>query len=186
MTEIKGIGIAEQEGQRKYGKTARRVGRFAWSAAGGAGAIGLALWLVHSPSSPFLLASLGGSTVFLFGLTSAPAAQPRALFGGHLGGALIGILCAQAFGGALWVYVLALVLTLVFMLGTGTVHPPAGANPLIMVHQHATLAAFWDPVGLGVLVLFLVALVWSRLLPGTVRYPTGWLQKSPPPELSAW
>ena len=59
-------------------------------------ALGLALWSAGM-FSPFLLASLGGSAVFLFGLTRAPAAQPRALIGGHLGGALIG---SAAGGGA--------------------------------------------------------------------------------------
>ena len=102
--------------------------------------IGLALWLVAPPVSPFLLASLGGSAVFLFGFTRTPPAQPRALFGGHLGGAFIGIACYQCFGEALWVYALAQALTLAYMLLTKTAHPPAGANPLIMVHGHSGFA----------------------------------------------
>jgi len=159
--------------------TARDLGRLIWCSVGAAIGIGIALWFVDL-SSPFLLGSIGGSAVFLFGLTRAPAAQPRALFGGHLGGALIGVLCTQAFGDALWVYTLAVVLTLVFMLTTKTVHPPAGANPLIMVHQHAGFFALWEPVGLSILILALVAAVWSRLAPGMVHYPTKWLDKSPP------
>lgn len=142
--------------------------------------LSLAFTLAGPPISPFLLASLGGSAVFLFGLTRAPAAQPRALFGGHLGGALIGIVCFQSFGDALWVYVLAQVLTLGYMLLTKTVHPPAGANPLIMIYSHATLAALWQPVFLGVLALAVVAAIWSRLVPSMVHYPVVWLDKSPP------
>lgn len=148
--------------------------------AGAATAIGTALWLTDMSSAPFLLASLGGSTIFLFGLTKAPAAQPRALVGGHLGGALVGILCFQAFGEALWVYMLAAVLTLLLMLLTKTVHPPAGANPLIMIHGHASLTALWQPVGLAILVLFLVAFLWSRLVPRMVHYPVKWSDPSPP------
>jgi CBS-domain-containing membrane protein len=158
----------------------RDLGRLIWCAAGAPTGIGIALWFVDMSSSPFLLASIGGSTIFLFGLTRAAAAQPRALFGGHLGGALIGVLCSQAFGDALWVYILAVVLTLIFMLSTKTVHPQAGANPLIMVHQHASLFALWQPVGLSILILALVAVVWSRLVPGMVHYPTKWFDKSPP------
>jgi CBS-domain-containing membrane protein len=56
-----------------------------WPAIGATVAIVLALWLAGDRTSPFLLFSLGGSTVFLFALTDTDSAQPRALFGGHLG-----------------------------------------------------------------------------------------------------
>lgn len=171
--------------QRKFERVAKYVARFIWCVGGGAIAIGFALLFMRTPLSPFVLASLSASTIYLFGLTRDPAAQPRALFGGHFWGALIGILCYQAFGDALWVYVLALVLTLTLMLATRTVHPPAGANPLIMVHEHANLLALWNPVGIGVLILFLVAVVWSRLLPRMARYPVAWFDKSPP-HFSGW
>jgi CBS-domain-containing membrane protein len=150
--------------------------KLVWSAIGAAIAISLALWLVADDSSLFLLASLGGSTVFLFGLTDAEAAQPRALFGGHLAGAAIGIFCFQFFGDALWVSVAAVVLTMVFMMVTRTIHPPAGANPLFMVHYHASVQALLKPVGLGVFILFLVTVIWSRLRPGK-RYPVKWWRK---------
>jgi CBS-domain-containing membrane protein len=144
-----------------------------WSAVGATAAIAFALWFVGGHGVPFLLASLGGSTVFLFALTETQAAQPRALFGGHFGGALIGILCFQVLGDALWVSVLALVLTMVFMVVTRTIHPPAGANPLLMVHYHAGFFALLKPVGVGVLAIFFAAMLWSRLGRGRA-YPNKW------------
>jgi len=144
-----------------------------WSAVGAAVAIGLAMWFSGGPGGPLLLFPLGGSTVFLFALTEAEAAQPRALLGGHLGGALVGILCFQAFGGALWVSVAAVVLTMVFMISTRTIHPPAGANPLLMVHNQAGFYALLTPVGVGVITLFLVAVLWSRFRRGR-PYPVKW------------
>lgn len=92
--------------------------RLLWCALGAAVAISVALWIVELPEKSLLLASLGGSTIFLFGLTRAPAAQPRALFGGHLSGAFIGIACYQVFGDFISVYIAATVLTLCFMLIT--------------------------------------------------------------------
>ncbi|HEU4382528.1 MAG TPA: HPP family protein [Anaeromyxobacteraceae bacterium] len=154
--------------------------RLLWCALGAAIGVALALSLAGPAPAPFLLASLGGSAVFLFGLTRAPAAQPRALVGGHLGGALIGIACYQLLGDALWVYALAEALTLSFMLLTKTVHPPAGANPLIMIHGHAGWSALSQPVLVGVASLAVVAALWSRLFPGLSHYPVVWLDRSPP------
>ena len=158
----------------------RNAGRLFWCVLGAAIGITAALVLAGPSASPFLLASLGGSAVFLFGLTRAPAAQPRALVGGHVGGALIGIACYQCLGDALWVYALAQALALSCMLLTKTVHPPAGANPLIMVYSHAGFAALWQPVFVGVFSLAAVAFIWSRLVPGLAHYPVVWLDKSPP------
>ena len=159
---------------------AKTVFRVTSSAVGAALGLSLVLVFVDPPTAPLFLASFGGSAIFLFGLTRAPAAQPRALFGGHIGGAIVGVACYHAFGDAAWVYVLALIVTLVFMLITKTVHPPAGANPLIMLHAHASLVAIWHPVIVGVAVLALVAAAWSRLVPGMMHYPCTWFEKSPP------
>lgn len=144
-------------------------------------AVGTSAALVISGPSvtPFLLASLGGTAVFLFGFTRAPAAQPRALFGGHLGGALIGIACYQFFGEAIWVYALAQALALAFMLLTRTMHPPAGANPILMIHVHATWSALLQPVLVGITALVAVAVLWSRLYPGLCRYPVDLRAPSP-------
>ena len=144
-----------------------------WSAIGATIAITLALWLAGDRTSPFLLFSLGGSTVFLYALTDTDSAQPRALFGGHLGGAVIGIFCYQMLGDGLGVSVAAVVLTMVFMIVTRTIHPPAGANPLIMVHHHAGIFSLLQPVGVGVITLFLVAFLCSRIRPGK-KYPNKW------------
>lgn len=154
--------------------------RLLWCLLGAACGLSLALALAGPEHAGFVLASLGGSTVFLFGLTRAPAAQPRALFGGHLGTAAIGIACAQAFGSALWVYALAVCLAMAYMLATRTVHPPAGANPVIMIYAHPQWSALLNPVLLGVGCLVAVTLLWSRLYPGLVRYPTSLWEPSPP------
>lgn len=118
--------------------------------------------------------------MFLFGLTRAPAVQPRALFGGHLLGATVGIACFQWLGDALWVYALAQAVALAAMLSTRTLHPPAGANPILMIYVHAGWPVLWHPVLLGVLALAAVAWVWSRIYPGLAHYPVSIMAPSPP------
>ncbi|MBE3088482.1 MAG: HPP family protein, partial [Chloroflexi bacterium] len=63
--------------------------------------------------------------------------------------------------------------TMVFMVATRTIHPPAGANPLLIVQSHADFYALLNPVGIGVLTLFIVAVLWSRLDRGKA-YPIKW------------
>lgn len=156
-----------------------RALRFLWIMAGLGAGVWLALWLAGPLVSPSLFASLGGSAIFVFGLSNHASAQPRALFGGHLGSAIIGIACYELFSDYLWVYVLAFVLASAFMFLTRTVHPPAAANPLIMICSHHGFMGLWRPVFVGVIMLALVAYIWSRLLPGTTRYPVSWLEPSP-------
>jgi CBS-domain-containing membrane protein len=171
---------ATESGHKNKKKIRMRAARrLVLCAVGAAIGLGLSFSLIGL-NDPFLLASLGGSTVFLFGLTRTPAAQPRALFGGHLGGALIGILSYRLFGDAMWVYILSVALTLIYMLLSRTVHPPAGANPLLMIHHHASLSALWEPVGLSILVLAVVAFLWTRIVSGMVHYPVNWMEASPP------
>ena len=113
-------------------------------------------------------------------MTRAPAAQPRALFCGHLAGAFFGILGYKLLGTSLAGCALGVAGTLAFMLITRTVHPPAGANPVLMVFAQADWTALANPVLLGVGCLAAVALVWSRLYPGLVHYPVSPLEPSPP------
>lgn len=153
--------------------------RLAWVAFGASIAITAALWVTGSSATPLVLASLGGSTLFLFGLTTLPPAQPRALFGGHFIGATVGIGAYQLAGDALWVMALSVVVTTVLMLLTKTVHPPAGANPLIMIQAHAGLVHLGAVVMLGVLTLFITTWVWTRLGIGQCKYPLRWNQHSP-------
>jgi CBS-domain-containing membrane protein len=150
-----------------------------WCLCGAGAGLAAALWLTGPPHSPFLLASLGGTAVFLFGLTKAPAGQPRAVLGGHLGGAALGVACYQLLGDTMASYVVAEMLTLGWMLLARAVHPPAGANPLLMIHVHADWSALWSPVLLSVTVMMLVAAVWSRLVPGMNRYPVSVMEPSP-------
>jgi len=156
-----------------------RLLRLMWCLLGAAVGLAVALGVTGPAHSPLLLASLGGSSVFLFGLTRAPATQPRSLFGGHLAGAAIGVACYGWLGDSLPAYVLATMLTLGFMLLARTVHPPAGANPILMIHAHAGWAQLWQPVLLGVGALAVVAALWSRLVPGLFRYPVAWATPSP-------
>lgn len=71
----------------------KKLSELIWLVVGAGIAMTLILLLVSDRFSPLILAPLAGSAVYLFALTDADESQPRALFGGHLGSAVIGILC---------------------------------------------------------------------------------------------
>ena len=157
----------------------RQLLRLIWVATGASVTLFLALFITRS-ASPILLASLGGTTLFLFGLSTSAAAQPRAVFGGHLLSSAIGVIAFQYFGDSLYVSVVAVVITICVLLLTRTVHPPAGANPLIMIQAHASVVHLGMTVLSGVTAIVLVAWLWSRVGFGDTRYPVSWNQPSPP------
>ncbi len=178
--EMKAPGLAEPiAAARTSGWAHRRAARLAWCLLGAVAAVALAMWVVGPSHHGFVLASLGGSTVFLFGLTRVPAAQPRALIGGHLATAAIGIAVGQWLGSGPLACAVATSLALGFMLVARCVHPPAGANPIIMVQAQAPWSALLDPVLLGLACLLAVATPWSRAYPGLCAWPMNPMEPSP-------
>ncbi len=127
-----------------------------------------------------LIAPFGASAVLVYGALKSPLAQPRNLVGGHLLAALIGVTAFKLLGGHLWLAAaLAVAFTIALMHATKTLHPPGGATALVAViggPKIYSLGYFFVlmPVGAGVAVLLLVALIVNNL-PATRRYPEFWL-----------
>jgi CBS-domain-containing membrane protein len=120
-----------------------------------------------------LIAPFGASCVLLFAAPASPFAQPRNLIGGHLLTAAIGLAMLWIFGNSALSMGVAVGLVIALMELTGTVHPPAGANPIvIMLAGKASLWFLLTPILAGVLFLLLVALVVNNL--GGRRWPTRW------------
>jgi CBS-domain-containing membrane protein len=125
-----------------------------------------------------MVASLGASAVLVYGAVKSPFAQPRNLVGGQVISALIGV-AAYALLGNTWIAAgLAVSCALAAMLATKTLHPPGGATALLAVigskqlHDLGFMYALL-PVGLGVIVLLVIALVVNNLSRYR-RYPEYW------------
>ena len=130
-----------------------------------------ALLLAHAALSftehPWLLPSLGGSCVILFGMARGIMAQPRSFIGGHLIATVAGIafrMGHSAFGGpiALWI-AFAVGAALALMALTRTIHSPAGANPVVVFAEDAGWSFLIAPLLPGLAVLFLVAFAFNNL-----------------------
>jgi len=105
------------------------------------------------------------SIVTVLGSPSAAPAQPRALIGGHLISTLVGLVLLKLCGPALWAAALAVGLAMVAMMHlTGTFHPPAGIDPLVVVTNNMPWSFLIVPVGVGALLLVLFAFARHNLV----------------------
>jgi CBS-domain-containing membrane protein len=125
----------------------------------------------------FLIGSFGASSVLIYGAINSPLAQPRNLIGGHLVCALVGVTVHKLIpADQVWLAAaLAVASSIVLMQITKTMHPPGGATALIANIGSEKIKALGymyvlSPVLSGVLILFIVALIFNNLTPKR-RYP---------------
>jgi CBS-domain-containing membrane protein len=133
-------------------------------ATGGAIAIGIMEAFSMSTAFPLMAIPFATSIVTVLGSPAAEPAQPRALIGGHLLSTLVGVLMVKICGPAAWAAALAVGLAMFAMHLTGTFHPPAGIDPLVVVVNNMSWSFMLAPVGVGALLLTLFAFVWHNLV----------------------
>ena len=144
------------------------------------GAIAIAIMEAFSARTTFPLVAIPFATsiVVVLGSPKAEPAQPRALIGGHIVSTLVGLLIVKLCGPAPWAAALAVGLAMVAMHLTGTFHPPAGIDPLVVVVNSMSWSFLVAPVGIGALLLALFAYAWHNLAArGANRgdtWPTRW------------
>ncbi|MFZ4835126.1 HPP family protein [Rouxiella sp. Mn2063] len=131
---------------------------------GGGIAITLLGLLAKETHQLLLIAPFGASSVLLFALPESPLAQPRNLVFGHLLCAAIGLLILWLLGDGFWQTGLAVGLAIALMQLTSTLHPPAGANPvLIMLVGQVHWSFLLTPILGGTLILLFTALCFNNL-----------------------
>jgi CBS-domain-containing membrane protein len=143
-----------------------RVQFLAILAGAAGGAIAIASMEAFSATAAFPLVAIPFATsiVVVLGSPKAEPAQPRALIGGHLVSTLVGLLIVKLCGPAPWAAALAVGLAMVAMHLTGTFHPPAGIDPLVVVVNNMSWSFLVVPVGIGALLLTLFAFAWHNLV----------------------
>lgn len=82
---------------------------------------------------PWLMAPFGATCVILFAAPTSPLAQPRNVIGGHFIAASVGLAALYALGNSYIVMSFAVGVTIIAMQFLRAVHPPAGANPIVIM-----------------------------------------------------
>lgn len=130
--------------------------------------------LTNMTASVWLMAPFGASCVLAFGVWNAPLSQPRNIVGGHFISTFIGLIIYHLFGNAPWAIGLAVGLAIACMMLTKTTHPPAGADPLVVMLGAYSWSYLFTPVLLGSLIIVLFALILNNLRSNR-QYPTFWI-----------
>lgn len=111
-----------------------------------------------------LIAPFGSSCVLLFALPQSPLAQPRNVIGGHMISSLVGVVVLATVGADPLAMGLAVGLAIAAMQATGTLHPPAGGDPLVVMAAGAGWSFLLNPVLAGSVALVLTAWTYHRLV----------------------
>jgi CBS-domain-containing membrane protein len=129
---------------------------------GAAIAIGAMEWLSQNSHTPLVMIPFATSIVLVIGSPEVEPAQPRALIGGHIVATLVGLAMLWVTGPHAWAAAAAVGLAVLAMYLTGTFHPPAGINPLLVVSNNLPWSFLLAPVLVGVLLLTGFAWLWHR------------------------
>ncbi len=103
--------------------------------------------------STLLIAPFGATAVLIFAMPDSALAQPRNVIGGHLISTGVGLFCHALLGHQPLAFGLGVGLAVAAMMTTRTLHPPAGADPIVVITAGATLKFMVLPVLAGVLLL---------------------------------
>ena len=111
----------------------------------------------------WLIPPFGASLVLVMSVHESPLASPRNVFFGHVLSASSGVLMFYLFGNSPLSISLGLALAISLMMLTKTVHPPAGANPVIAVLGAKTFEFVIMPVAIGASFIVIFALLYNKI-----------------------
>lgn len=109
---------------------------------------------------PWLMAPFGATCVILFAAPMSPLAQPRNVIGGHLIATSVGLAALYGLGDSYIVMSVAVGVAIMAMQFLRAVHPPAGANPIVIILAGKSvvgLSFLFTPVLVGSVLLVVIA-----------------------------
>ena len=124
----------------------------------------LAFLNLSDESNIWLIPPFGASMVLVMAVYDSPLAHPKNVFFGHVISAVSGVLIYAIFGISFWSIGLGVGLAIFFMMATNTIHPPAGANPIVAILGAKGLGFIIMPVAVGAFFIVLFSVIYNNLL----------------------
>lgn len=127
----------------------------------------------HFSHSIMIIAPFGATCVLLFAAPDSPLSQPRNVIGGHFIATAISLIFLNLFGNDWWVLAITVATAIAAMQMTKTLHPPAGADPLVVIITGAPWSFLISPVLAGAVTLVLCAVITNNFSKDR-HYPKYW------------
>ena len=112
----------------------------------------------------WLIPPFGSSMVLVMAVHESPLAHPKNVLFGHIISAFSGVFVYSILGFSFLSVGLGVGLAIFLMMTTKTVHPPAGANPIIAILGAKGLDFIIMPVAAGAFFIVLFAIIYNKLL----------------------
>ena len=124
----------------------------------------LAYFNSYDESNLWLIPPFGASMVLVMAVHESPLAHPKNVFFGHIISAFSGVLIYAILGFSFFSVGLGVGLAIFLMMATKTVHPPAGANPIIAILGAKGVDFLMIPVAAGAAFIVLFAIIYNQLM----------------------
>ncbi|MDA9868837.1 HPP family protein [Gammaproteobacteria bacterium] len=112
----------------------------------------------------WLIPPFGASMVLVMAVHESPLAHPKNVLFGHIISAFSGVFVYSIIGFSFLSVGLGVGLAIFLMMATKTVHPPAGANPIIAILGAKGLDFIIMPVAAGAFFIVFFAIIYNKLL----------------------
>ena len=112
----------------------------------------------------WLIPPFGASMVLVMAVHESPLAKPKNILLGHMLSALSGVIILYLIGDNFLALGIAVALAVFVMIVTDTIHPPAGANPIIVILSGQGISFVLFPVAVGAFMLVIFAYLYNKLL----------------------
>ena len=113
----------------------------------------------------FIITSFGSSMVLLFAYPENTFSQPKNIFFGHLLTSFVGIIFLYIVPLPVYFLIpLAVGLSVTLMILMNVVHPPAGANPIIVIIGSVSIDYIINPIIIVSIIILIFGVVLNRLI----------------------
>ena len=112
----------------------------------------------------WLIPPFGASMVLVMAVHESPLAHPKNILFGHILSALAGVFAFTLLGSSFISLGFAVGLAIFLMMMTKTVHPPAGANPIIAILGAKGMGFVLMPVAVGASFIVVFAIIYNKVL----------------------